>query len=330
MELSKELEGGRVPDCFGGVVSTLAAQLEAALSGADVVIAHNVASLNRNLALTAALKDVATRWSPPRLVLWHHDLAWTKPLFRPALHEGEPWSLLRTAWPGAVQVTISEARRAELASLMGIPAGSIAVVPGGVDLPRLPGLPAAAELDPLLLVPVRVTARKNLELAIRTVAELRRRGRPAGLVVSGPVDPHDSAEESYLTRLAALRRELGLEKVVVFLAEGESGPPTDAELLGWYAAADVLLLPSWDEGFGLPILEAGAVRLPIVCSDLPALRGIAGDAGTYFPPNADPSEVAAAIVRRLDGDPAVALARKICSEYAWPAVYRRCIEPLLG
>jgi glycosyltransferase involved in cell wall biosynthesis len=330
VELGKELSAGRVPDGFPGIVRTLVADLEAALDGVHVVIAHNVGSLNWNLALTAALRAVTGRDAPQRLVLWHHDLAWTKPFFRPMLHEGEPWSLLRTAWPGAIQVAVSETRRDELAVLMGIPASSITVVPGGVDLPQLPAALALADLSPLLLVPVRITARKNIELAIRVVAELRRLGRPAGLVVSGPVDPHDPAEQSYLNGLVALRRDLGLDEAVIFLAESDSGSPNDAELAGLYTASDALLLPSWDEGFGLPVLEAGILRLPVVCSDLPATRAVAGDAATYFPPDAHPAEVAAAVSRRIDGDPAVALARRIRSEYAWPSVYRRCIEPLLA
>jgi glycosyltransferase involved in cell wall biosynthesis len=329
VRINRELGAGRVPHEFGAVVRTLAADLEAALSGTDVTIAHNLGSLNLNLALTAALRAAAVSGIVRNLVLWHHDLAWTQPLFRPALHEGEPWSLLRTAWPGAVQVAISEPRREELAALIGLPPSSITVVPGGVDLPLPLRDSALAELYPLLLVPARITPRKNIEQALRVVAELRRRGRAAGLVVSGPVDPHDSTERTYLRRLVALRRNLGLEGTVLFLAESESGSPTDGELQGWYNAADILLLPSLDEGFSLPILEAGAVRLPIVCSDLPATRALAGDAADYFTPNADPSVVADVVARRIDSDPRVALARRIRQEFSWPSVYRRHIEPLL-
>lgn len=330
VRLGEKLAAGRVPDEFADVVGSLAGDLAVALDGVDVAIAHNVASLNRNLALTAALRSVAVENHSLRLVLWHHDLAWTMDSYRPALHEGEPWALLRTAWPGAVQVTISEARRDDLAALMGIPASSIAVVPGGVDLPEVPGAAALGDLDPLLLAPVQITPRKNIELAVRVVAELRLRGRPAGLIVSGPVDPHDPTERTYMGELVALRRDLDLEKAVIFLAEGESGSPADAELPGLYMAADALLLPSWDEGFGLPILEAGILRLPVICSDLPATRAVAGDTAAYFAPDADPSEVADAVLRRVDGDPAVALARRIRAEYAWTSVYRRCIEPLLA
>ncbi|MFH1475160.1 MAG: glycosyltransferase [Chloroflexota bacterium] len=334
------LDAGRIPAAFDATVATLAGALGAALGDADVVIAHNVASLNRNLALTAALHGLATRAGAPRLILWHHDLAWTLPAYRPTLHEGHPWDLLRNRWPGATQVTISAARRADLAALQGLPVSAVRVVPNGVDITALLGLAGAtvsliraADLlafDPLILLPVRITPRKNIELALRVVAALRAAGRPhAGLVVTGPVDPHLGAADAYLAALVGLRQELGLDGAAVFLAEMLDDPADRALVLGLYRLADLLLLPSFDEGFGIPILEAAAHRLPIVCSNLPSLREMAGEAATYFEVDADPGLIAAMTIARLDGDALVSFARRVRTEYAWEAVYRREIAPLL-
>ncbi len=335
-----ELAVGHVTPAFTALVGRLEADLDTALAGTDVVILHNVASLSRNLALTAALRTIADRRGGPRFILWHHDLAWTLPRYRPSLHEGEPWSLLKTAWPGALQVTISESRRRDLAALLGIPADSITVVPGGVDLPEPPdpgsptlGSPggiALAELEPLLLAPARVTPRKNIELAIRVVGVLRGTGRPAGLIVTGPVDPHDRAERSYLERLLALRHELGLDDAVLFLAHGEAGQPSDELLDDLYRASDVLFLPSWDEGFGLPMLEAAVHGLPIVCADLPSLRELGGDAAVFITPAADPGDAAQAVLEAIDRGPSAAMAQRVREEYAWPVIYRCHVEPLLA
>lgn len=340
LALQVELAGGRVPAAFEGRVVELTAALRAALAGVDVVIAHNVASLNANLALTAALHAVAAGRATPHLILWHHDLAWSQPSRRPALHVGRPWDLLRSAWPGATQVTISEARRADLTRILGLRPGAIHVVPNGVDMAALLGLDErTAELaraaglfamDPLVLLPARVTPRKNIELALRVVAAMRAGGRPhAGLVVTGPADPHDGAADGYLVALLELRRTLGLEGAALFVAEDLGEPPDEALVRDLYRLADLLLLPSLDEGFGLPILEAAAHRLPIVCSDLPALRDLAGDAATYVEPDADPGHVAAVALARLDADPVGALARRVRTEFSWEAVFRRGIAPLL-
>ena len=338
--LQRDLDIGEVPDDFAVVAGTIASELYAALDGVDIVIAHNVCSLGLNLALTTALRTVTGRPGGPRLILWHHDLAWAQPAYRATLHPGLPWDLLRTAWPGASQVTVSAARRDELAEIAGIAPEDIEVVSNGVDLKKLWRLDRrtvsliawthAMEAAPLLLVPARITRRKNLQLALRVVAAMRAVGRPAGLIVTGPVDPHQADGAAYLRELQVLRRELDLEGSAWFLSAELGGPPSDAVMGDLYRLADLAFLPSHDEGFGLPILEAAAHRLPIVCTDLPALRSLAGDAATYIGPEDDPAQVAARILERLDTDPAARLAIEVRTRYAWDVVYRERIAPLLA
>jgi glycosyltransferase involved in cell wall biosynthesis len=333
------LDGGEVPPDFADVKGTIASELGAALDGADVVIAHNVCSLGLNLALTAALRTVTGRPGSPRLILWHHDLAWAMPAYRATLHEGLPWDLLRTAWPGAAQVVVSAARRDDLAAIAGIPPSEIELVPNGVDLETLWRLgrrtmsllerTGALRSAPLLLMPSRITRRKNVELALRVIATMRASGRPAGLIVTGPVDPHQAGGDAYLRELQVLRRELGIEDAAWFLSAEMGGPPSDAVMGDLYRLADLLFLPSRDEGFGLPILEAAAHRLPIVCTDLAALRPLAGDAALYVGADDNPQQVAERILARLDGDPAARLATEVRTRYTWDAVYRERIAPLL-
>src|SRR5688572_18901986 len=86
LEVKAALDAGRVPLDFGPLVDTLTEALREALSGCEVLLAHNVCSLNKNLALTAALHDLNGQPNFPRLILWHHDLAWTTPRYRAELH----------------------------------------------------------------------------------------------------------------------------------------------------------------------------------------------------------------------------------------------------
>lgn len=336
--LHVELDAGRLPDEFSDVVAALGAEIEEALAGVDVVIAHNVCSLGLNLPLTAALRAMADRGSP-RLVLWHHDLAWASAHFRAALHDGLPWDLLRTPWPGVRQVVVSAARQGELAHLLGIPAASITIVPNGLDVasslrlePRAAEILARAEragTTLLLLAPNRATPRKNLELALRVVAALRAAGHAAGLLVTGPIDPHRVGLDGYLDELLALRHALGLDDVAWFLAAEPGGTPSDAVVSDLYRLSDALLLTSREEGFGLPILEAGIHRLPIVCSDLPVLRELAGDDALYVDPDGDPAAIAARVAAHLAANGALRLARRVRTEYSWEAIYRTGIAPLL-
>jgi glycosyltransferase involved in cell wall biosynthesis len=340
LAVKSALDQGQLPSGYEPLVQALVAALEDALGGVHVLIAHNVCSLNKNLPLTDALHRLNGRRGFPHLVLWHHDLAWTTPRYRSELHAGLPWDLLRTAWPGVTQVVVSTVRQQELAALMGLPSGHIHVVPNGVDLAaffkletqtqellrRLPLLDAA----PLLLLPVRITPRKNVELALRTLAHLRRHLPQAALVVTGPLGPHNPANAAYFQRLSALRAELGLAGAAFFLAEAVEGYLPDAVVADFYRLADALFMPSREEGFGIPLIEAGFSRLPIFCADIPPLRELGGNDAYYFSPDADPGELALRLSVELQSLAAVRFAARARAAFTWDQVYARHLAPLLA
>jgi len=114
------------------------------------------------------------------------------------------------------------------------------------------------------------------------------------------------------------------------MSEDPQGPPPDAVVHDLYHLADVLFMPSLDEGFGLPILEAGINRLPIVCTGLPALRELAGDAALYIGADDDPARISTGVLRLVDADRLGRLARDVRAKYSWEAVFREWIAPLLA
>jgi glycosyltransferase involved in cell wall biosynthesis len=221
IQVKEQLDRGEVTAEFESLRDTLMQELQVALSGTDVLIAHNVCSLNKNLALTAALHQLHTAGQLPRLILWHHDLAWKTSRYLPELHQGYPWDLLRTDWERTTHVVVSALRRVELADLMRLDPASIHVVPNGVDAARFYKLELQTqtllartnllEAAPILLLPVRVTPRKNIELALHTLAELKKQFPLAALVVTGPLGPHNENNIKYLEALARIRSALGLE-----------------------------------------------------------------------------------------------------------------------
>ena len=339
LEIKAELDAGRVPPGFARLVDAIELTLRPALADADVVVAHNVCSLHKNLALTAALHRLNGEAHAWRFILWHHDLAWTTPRYRPELHDGYPWDLLRTDWPGVRHVVVSEPRRRELAELLGLPAERIVVAPNGVETAHLLKLETQtrtlvrmlnlAEAEPLLLLPVRLTPRKNIELALRAVAALRRQMPQAMLLVTGPEGPHNPANAEYRRRLLALRDELGLRGAAHFVAEHTPEFLPDAVVADFFRLADALILPSREEGFGIPLVEAAITRLPVFCADIPPLRDLGGDDATYFSPEADPEAVAAMIAARLQADPAYRFAARARRSFSWEAIYTAHIAPLL-
>jgi glycosyltransferase involved in cell wall biosynthesis len=339
LAVKAELDAGKVTQRFDRLVGDLQAELIQGLAETQVLIAHNVCSLNKNLALTAALKKIVEQPGAPRLILWHHDLAWTTPRYRSELHDGYPWDLLRTDWPEATQVTVSEMRRHELAQLLGVPDQRIEVVPNGVDLARFLKLEDLTiqfieeldllDADPLLLLPVRITPRKNIELAIRSLAALRGTFHSARLVVTGPLGPHNPANTIYFQQLTSLRASLKLDHAVVFLAEHTADYLPDEVIADFYHLADALIFPSLEEGFGIPILEAGLAGLPVFCADIPPLRELGEGGAVFFSPTADPSQVARLISHKIMHDNTFTLRQRVKQEYTWQSIYNDNIRPLL-
>lgn len=338
LALKAELDSGILPKKFNRIVDTLTANFNEILEDVDVLIAHNVCSLNKNLALTAAVRNLAN-YSHVQIILWHHDLAWTTPRYRAELHNGYPWDLLRQDWPGVKQVTISEMRQHELAELLQINEEEITVVPNGVDLARFHKLEEQTReyvkhLDlltacPLLLLPVRITPRKNIELALHVCSSLIQHFPDTKLVVTGPLGPHNPANVKYFERLSALRKELRLERVVHFLAELTAEYIPDEVISDFYHLADALFLPSREEGFGIPVLEAGLAGLPIFCSDIPPLRNLGGSYATYFSPDADPNELADTIAKDLFLNPMFRMRTDVRRQYTWERIYTQKIAPIL-
>jgi glycosyltransferase involved in cell wall biosynthesis len=97
----------------------------------------------------------------------------------------------------------------------------------------------------------------------------------------------------------------------------------DSELVGVVAAARCLILPSRDEGFGLPPLEALACGVPVIVSDLPAHREVLGPYARYVRPG-DVTALAGAITEILDEDPHSGAdeRRSHAANYTW----RACAE----
>ena len=191
---------------------------------------------------------------------------------------------------GARIATVSEFSRSELSRCLGVPPASIALLPeGGEHILRVPadsGVLAANALRPgrFVLVVGNLAAHKNLAALGETARALASRG--LDLVVTGSLD----------RAVFGAPAELPMPARYV-------GRVDDASLRALYEAAYCFLFPSLYEGFGLPVLEAMACGCPVVLSDIPALREVAGPAAHYFDPR-HPADIARA-VREVVDDPAL-------------------------
>ncbi|NDJ61924.1 MAG: glycosyltransferase family 4 protein [Chloroflexi bacterium] len=344
LAMKRALDGGTVPDDFEPLVERMTAALRVALDGCTVCIAHNVPTLNKNLPLSAALRRLSDA-GEMRVIAWCHDLAWTNPQYLPELHDGYPWDVLRERWPGARYVTVSDARQLELAELLDLPPDVVAVVVPGIDpasffnwTPTTHMIAQRLNLmdaDGLLLTPARLTRRKNIQLGLRILAATRAQsGRDFRLVVTGPPGPHNPTNPGYLGELLGLRRDLGLDDSAHFLyAYGDGDEPLipdDATMANLYLSCDALLFPSIQEGFGIPVLEAGLAGIPAFCADIPPLRKTGGTEAVYFDPvDEAPEIIAARILTTLEANPQFRLRVRVRQQNRWDVLIRECLVPLL-
>jgi len=102
-----------------------------------------------------------------------------------------------------------------------------------------------------------------------------------------------------------------------------------------YSAAAAFVMPSLDEGFGIPITEAMAAGAPVVCADIPVFHEVAGDAGLFAAPHSV-EELAQRLLQALDPDvrkDCIHKGRQRAADFSWDktaaatiAVYRQAIE----
>jgi glycosyltransferase involved in cell wall biosynthesis len=201
---------------------------------------------------------------------------------------------------------VANSRYTARSVLAAAPSAHVEVVHNSVDLERFDPeildrvrarsrLGEAGERRLLLGVVAQLSPWKGQETAIEALAELRREGIDAHLLLVGSAKFVARStrfdNRRYLAHLHRLVAEAGLESRVSWLGEREDVP----EIVG---ALDVLLLPSWEEPFGRAVIEAMALGVPVIATDVGGPAEIITDEreGLLVPPR-DPVKWTAAIQR---------------------------------
>ncbi len=175
----------------------------------------------------------------------------------------------------------------------------VAVIPHGVEIEcRMQNAECRSIESPYILFIGRIEKKKNvlgLVQAMRRLVHnapqppLNLRGGELKLVLAGSLG---YGGEDVLQAIKTFK----LQDRVVHLGYVERAQYS--ELL---ARAEVLVVPSFGEGFGLPVLEAMAAGVPVVCSDIPVLREVGGNAAQYVNPH-NPDDIARGIEAVLSNE----------------------------
>jgi glycosyltransferase involved in cell wall biosynthesis len=260
--------------------------LEAVKTGGDPVyllVSHHHLDLERSIA---RLKKI----TGARFVCFIHDVI---PLDFPSFTRPSQTRRHRrriataAAFAGAVIVNSAATRAALLHRLGGSSTAPVAIAPLGLDFADVPA--AAPDERPYFVCIGTIEARKNhgalLDVWRRLLAELG--GHAPRLLVIGQ---RGWGSQTVIKRLA------GMRPAVI-----EHRDLPDTQVVRLLRGAVALLLPSLAEGFGLPVIEALALGVPVICSDLPALRESGGGVPDYL----DPADTDAwhAVLGYLTGSP---------------------------
>ena len=274
------------------------------------------------------MEEPSKRW-----IAWVHDLAVCNPHYEHDWHR-PPWNVLSQACSGFEYVAVSEFRARQFEALTGRHAS---VIPNGIDPAELLGLtPAVAKLaadyqlhqrELVLLHPTRLLKRKNVEFGLEVLAELRRNGTDAVLLITAAGDPHNTASVDYGNWLRTRRNELSLDDSALFVSD--EFQPAVADITSLFSIAVALFFPSTQEGFGLPVLEASLHRLPIFCADTEPTRTLLDHSIHLFDAHGSPSAAAALIQTTVQQSAPYRARRQAMRQYSWEVIWDKHLAPLL-
>ncbi len=257
------------------------------------------------------LHDVIPRRFPqyfPRLTRWKIEI-----IQRLAIHRSQAF------------VTATQAAAHDFAHFYQVPLDRIAIIPYAPDPRFHPRPPAAlAEFRQQRNLPARYALylgankpHKNLPHLVQAWRKVVDAYPEAHLVIAGHWDPR-------YPHARVLTQSLRLTQHVHFLG------PVPGESLPWlYAAAHLFVFPSLYEGFGLPVLEAMASGVAVVCSRAPGLSEVAGEAARTFEPM-DVEAMAQALIAVWANESLRAQLRDAglarATQFTWPQVARRTAQ----
>ena len=328
-QAQQEITSGYPGTAYFQAVNAVKKRLRPLFIEWDCTIVHNVMTMPFHLAATQVVSELAEEGN--RVLAWTHDLAANNQDY--SLPRNRVFAMIRERQHGIEYVAISETRAREFRDLTGTSAD--AVVPNGLDLSAALGLTTEvsgllAEInseEAILLYPTRILQRKNLGLALQILAALLEIDFRAWLFITGAANGYNPGVKAHFAGLKRQASELGVTDRVRWV--NEHFFVDDAQLRSLYLVSDALLFTTKQEGFGLPILEAAAFRLPIFCSDIEPLRSNLPPGSIPFDLRSSPRNISLTIAESLKQDRGFLSRKLILQRHAALDLYRTKIEPLL-
>ncbi len=233
-------------------------------------------------------------------------------------------------------VAATPAELAQLNWLYGAEMGKVVVIPPGVDLERFHPIDATEAKkrvgipcgDKNLMFAGRIEPLKGIDTLIQAMALIKERypevmENTCVAIIGG--DPWADSPDTEMARLQAMREELDIHDIVLFL-----GAKDQEVLPNYYAAAEMVIMPSHYESFGMVALEAMAMGRPVIASEVGGLAFLIRDGvNGYHVPTRDPEALAERIYELLtNGECRESMglnARRHAEQFDWSIIAGRMI-----
>lgn len=256
-------------------------------------------------------EKLRSRWNGLPLIQMFHTLGHMKN--RIALSDKERASKARIEGENRVIdladaiVAATPAEHAQLQWLYGADMSKVVTIPPGVDLERFSPVPKQLAKQKVgipdehrnILFAGRIEPLKGVDTLLKAIALIQRR-RPEAVrdvcvaIIGG--DPWNDNPDDEMARLQQLREQLGVSETVTFL-----GAKDQDILPDYYAAAEMVVMPSHYESFGMVALEAMAMGTPVIASEVGGLAFLIQDGRNGFlVPSRDPEALAERIFTLLN------------------------------
>ena len=348
LKIQKELLLNGESSDFDTVKTEIFEELIKNLRDVDAIIIHNISSMPFNFPATAAINEVTDNME--RIISWIHDSALLREEWQ-SRKKKFPLTLLHYKSKNIYHVTPTNTRAKELSKLeQPYKIEKAIVIPNGVNIREFIKIDETTKLlmkkldlsfeDYIILCPVRVTPRKNIEFALFIIDELQQlisEPQKIKFLITGPPD-HQALKLGidYFGHLKDLIEKLNLMEKVVFCHDliNHEREYINGDINKWsvadaYNIADLVLIPSKEEGFGLPVIEAGAARKPLFCSRIPPFQELIREdiEGFMFDLQDDPKNIAFRIFRLLE-DRVNNNFDNVIKEYTWNSIIKNKLIPL--
>src|SRR3989338_1855989 len=280
------LEDASYPADFATHSESIYKLLKQACSDIDILFIHNVMTMSFNPCLTYALTKLIKNEHRRKYVVWVHDGLLGPDRKKKIFRNPQLSSLFYEPQENANYAGISEQVKKTLIEDIGFPAKKISIIPNGIDISSfLQLLPETQQIvkkydlfakDLLIFVPTKIMKHKNIDVCLRVLSHIKKVMNDAMMIITAKNLPHSKNLDYYQDILELIRRLDLLPNVLLLDDEvHEKAKIKEMEIIkDFYKLSDITIFLSSFENFGLPVIESGIMKTPIICSNLEVFKEI--------------------------------------------------------